>query len=161
MIRTLILILSFSCFLASCSKSDDPGTCTYKESGTVAPTSEIDSLQRWVTANRPAAIKHSSGFFYEIISSGTGTVAPTVCNNVAVRYYGWLFDLTKFDENLSGLTFSLGNLITGWQKGIPLIRTGGTIYLYLPPSLGYGSTATGAIPANSYLIFSVQLLRVE
>ena len=64
----------------------------------------------------------------------------------------------KFDENLTGTTFALGGLILGWQKGIPLIQKGGSINLYIPPSLGYGANATGSIPANSILVFTIQLV---
>jgi FKBP-type peptidyl-prolyl cis-trans isomerase len=48
----------------------------------------------------------------------------------------------------------------GWQYGLPLIKPGGKILLYLPPSLGYGSSPVGTIPANSVLIFEVQLVSV-
>ena len=60
----------------------------------------------------------------------------------------------------------LGELIPGWQKGIPLIKKGGEVKLYIPPSLGYGSqnvTSGGVVvvPANSILIFDVQLADVQ
>ncbi|MEN9448088.1 MAG: hypothetical protein RJA25_1378, partial [Bacteroidota bacterium] len=44
-----------------------------------------------------------------------------------------------------------------WQEGIPLIGKGGKIKLLIPSALGYGTTAHGAIPANSILIFDIQL----
>jgi FKBP-type peptidyl-prolyl cis-trans isomerase FkpA len=52
-------------------------------------------------------------------------------------------------------------LILGWQYGIPLVKAGGRIMLYLPPSLGYGSQSTGTIPANSVLIFDITLQGVQ
>jgi FKBP-type peptidyl-prolyl cis-trans isomerase FkpA len=55
----------------------------------------------------------------------------------------------------------LGQLIVGWQKGLPLISSGGKITLYIPPSLGYGSAAAGSIPANSILIFDIELISVS
>ena len=66
-----------------------------------------------------------------------------------------------FDQNQAGVTFTLSQLILGWQKGIPLIKKGGSIKLYLPPSLGYGCNAVGAIPPGSNLIFSIDLIDVQ
>ena len=49
----------------------------------------------------------------------------------------------------------------GWQYGIPLVKAGGRIMLYLPPSLGYGAQTVGSIPANSVLIFDITLQSVQ
>ena len=87
---------------------------------------------------------------------------PTVCNRVTVRYSGRLTSGAVFDSNLTGISFTLGQLIVGWQKGIPLIRPGGKITLYVPPSLGYGAAgAPPTIPANAYLIFDIDLVAVQ
>ncbi|MGG9963802.1 FKBP-type peptidyl-prolyl cis-trans isomerase [Ferruginibacter sp. SUN106] len=160
MIKKLLVFSSVVVLLSSCVKSKDTG-CQYKESTVVAPASEQATLQTYVNANDPAAILHPSGFYYKITAPSTGSVTPGVCSSVTVRYSGYLTNGTKFDENLSGINFVLGGLIIGWQKGIPLIKKGGTITLYLPPSLGYGSNAVGSIPANSILIFYIQLLDVQ
>ena len=160
MLKKLFGFSSIVILLASCVKGTD-NSCQYKESSAVAPASEIASVQAYVNANHPAAVMHSSGVFYEILSPGTGTATAGVCNNVTVKYSGYLTNGTKFDENLTGVSFTLGGLILGWQKGIPLIKAGGSINLYIPPSLGYGSNAVGSIPANSILVFNIQLLAVQ
>ncbi len=74
-------------------------------------------------------------------------------------YTGKLVNGTVFDQTPAGAnaTLVLGQLIVGWQKGLPLIGTGGKITLYIPPSLGYGSSAVGSVPANSILIFDIEL----
>jgi len=162
MITRLIILFSFCITFVSCLKSkDDISGCGFTESGLIAPASEVATLQAYVTANRPLAIQHPSGFFYEIFAPGTGTVTPGVCSNVKVTYAGYLTSGFKFDENTTGINFTLGQLIVGWQKGLPLIKSGGSINLYLPPSLGYGSTTVGSVPANSILLFSIQLLEVQ
>jgi FKBP-type peptidyl-prolyl cis-trans isomerase FkpA len=125
------------------------------------PASELTSLQAYVNANHPAAILHPGGFYYEINSAGTGTVTPAVCSNVTVTYVGKLTNGTQFDENTTGTTFTLGALIVGWQRGLPLIKSGGSINLYIPPSLGWGGNANGTIPANSITVFTIQLLAVQ
>ena len=160
MLKKLIGYSSIVILLASCVKGTD-NSCQYKESSAVAPASEVASLQTYINANHPGAIQHSSGLFYEIVSPGTGTTNAGVCNNVTVKYTGTLTNGTQFDQNLNGITFTLGGLILGWQKGIPLITAGGSINLYLPPSLGYGNNAVGSIPANSILVFNIQLVAVQ
>ncbi len=97
--------------------------------------------------------------YYTILDPGTGQ-APEVCDGVSVKYIGKLTDGQTFDESADPVIFNLSTLIGGWQLGIPLIKTGGKIRLYIPPSLGYGSQSTGSIPANSILIFDIDLVAV-
>ena len=158
-----IVILSFSGCLKSGSNSS---SCSYDACATVAPTAEINAVQSYLSANSLTAIQHCSGLFYTITQPGTGAT-PTVCNNVVINYEGRLTNGTVFDQSTSPANFPLSNLIKGWQNGLPLIKVGGSIMLYVPPSLGYGSTAVPAsgtrpgIPANSILIFKIDLLGVQ
>lgn len=160
MISRLVFLFSFCMIMQSCVKSSTDG-CNLTASGVVVPAGELTVLQTYVTANRPTAVLHPGGFYYELITPGTGTVTPQICSDVRVTYAGYLTNGTKFDEELVGTTFRLGQLIPGWQRGIPLIKKGGSINLILPPSLGYGNAAVGTIPANSILVFSIQLLDVQ
>ena len=164
MFSRLLILFSFCVFLSSCAKTSDPG-CTNTPSTVVVPASELTSLQAWVNANRPAAIMNPGGFYYEINPpAGTGTVTPEVCSAVTVKYTGYLTNGTKFTstaEETVPSTFNLGALIVGWQRGLPLIKAGGSINLYLPPTLGYGANAAGSVPANSILLFTIQLTAVQ
>lgn len=156
----LIPVLFMAC------KKEDTGKCTYTSPTSVAPANEIDSLRTWLAANSLEATQHSSGLFYKINSPGEGA-NPDVCTTVLVKYSGTFFNGGIFDSNTYGTTFLLGQLVNGWQIGLPLIKSGGSITLYVPPTLGYGSTAVRdqngsvRIPANSYLIFNIQLLQVN
>ena len=147
--------------LGACSKKSPD--CMYKESTATAPDSEIQAVENYLADQAiTTAIKHPSGFYYEIVSSGIGSV-PEICSRVSVSYVGRLTNGNVFDQTHgTPVTFTLGELIPGWQKGIPLIKKGGEIKLYIPPSLGYGDqnvTSGGVIvvPAHSILIFDVQL----
>ena len=163
MIKKLTFLFSVSLILAACTKSSSNSRCGYYDSGVTAPAAEIAKLQAWVNANHPAAIKDSSGVFYEITSAGTGGTA-NICSHVIIKYSGYLIftsPLFKFDESLTPVTLTLGTLIIGWQKGLKLIQAGGSINLYIPPTLGYGASGSGNIPANSYLLFNIQLVGVS
>ena len=156
--KYVLSILVSVLFATSCKQADqtpcNPSTVTAK-----APDTEIATLKQYIDANKIAATADGRGFYYSIQSPGTGT-KPTVCSTVTVNYSGKLTDNSTFDSG-NGITFGLSQLIVGWQEGIPLVAPGGTITLYLPPSLAYGSAAQNGIPANSILIFKIDLTKVE
>jgi FKBP-type peptidyl-prolyl cis-trans isomerase len=94
---------------------------------------------------------------------GTGDTA-TNGSTVTVHYRGTLTDTTVFDTSYmrEPLTFKLGarRVIRGWDQGLVGMRVGGKRTLIIPPRLGYGSKTKPNIPANSHLIFEVELLNV-
>jgi peptidylprolyl isomerase len=80
---------------------------------------------------------------------------------VVVNYTGWLWDGTQFDsswESGSPMATPLANLIPGWSQGLAGQTVGSQVLLIIPPDLGYGETAQGSIPANSTLVFVVDIL---
>ena len=87
-------------------------------------------------------------------------------NVITVNYTGWLENETQFDSSLSPgrdplvITLGAGQVIQGWDEGIPGMKVGGKRRLTIPPHLGYGNQAVGEIPANSTLIFEIDLLGV-
>jgi len=86
--------------------------------------------------------------------------------NVTVHYTGKLTNGKIFDSSLDRgepFRFDLGagQVIQGWEKGIVGMKEGGKRKLTIPPNLGYGNRPVGPIPANSTLIFDVELLRVK
>jgi peptidylprolyl isomerase len=106
-----------------------------------------------------------SGLKYKIIKKGNG-IQPTAGDKVSVHYVGTLPDGTKFDSSRDrGEPFSFsigtGQVIKGWDEGIALLHVGDKAILTIPPDLGYGAQAQGPIPANSTLIFEVELMDVK
>jgi FKBP-type peptidyl-prolyl cis-trans isomerase len=113
------------------------------------------TIQAYIAANSITAVKDPSGLYYQVVTEGTGDF-PTTKSRVTVNYSGKLVNGTVFDSG-TGYTQTLSTLIRGWQIGIPHIKTGGRIILLVPSALGYGTNSTTGIPANSVLIFTVDL----
>ena len=157
--KRILVVLSSVILLASCSKENDD-MCTYDACAVAAPASEVTQLESYLAGASITATKHCSGMYYTIDAPGSGST-PTICSNVSVKYKGQLTNGTVFDQATSPVTFPLSNLIEAWKKGIPMIKPGGKIRLYCPPSLGYGNQANGPIPASSILIFEVELVAVS
>jgi peptidylprolyl isomerase len=93
---------------------------------------------------------------------GTGAEVKTG-QTVVVKYTGWLWDGTQFDSSWDGagtFSFKVGasQVISGWDKGVVGQTVGSQLLLVVPPSEGYGDTANGSIPANSTLVFVVDIL---
>ncbi|MBA2744707.1 MAG: FKBP-type peptidyl-prolyl cis-trans isomerase [Flavisolibacter sp.] len=154
MLKNFLAIMIMAIFFSGCAKSGDGFKCLYEPCEYVAPASEIAAVQGYLTANSITATQHCSGLFYTISEPGTGQ-SPTACHAVNVTYEGRLTNGNVFDANT--ISINLSQVIAGWANGVPLIKQGGKIRLFIPPSLGYGPTAQPGIPANSILIFDVEL----
>ena len=103
----------------------------------------------------------------EEIVVGTGD-SPTVGQTVVVHYTGWLTDGKKFDSSVDrGEPFEfkigVGQVFKGWDEGVLTMKIGGKRKLTIPPTLAYGDRDVGGglIPANSTLIFDVELLGLK
>jgi FKBP-type peptidyl-prolyl cis-trans isomerase FkpA len=162
--KTIMPILFAAIIFATsgCLKTDSKSSNCVSNNTGVPSTAEISSLQAYLTTNTITATQDARGFFYSITTPGAGP-APLLSSTIIVKYTGKLENGAEFDhnQNPNGETFLLSQLIPGWQLGIPLIRKGGSIKLYLPPTLGYGCNATGAIPAGANLIFTIDLVDVQ
>lgn len=101
----------------------------------------------------------------EVIGTGDEAKAGGI---VSVNYIGTLVDGKKFDSSYDrGQPFSfvlgVGQVIRGWEEGIVGMRVGGKRKLVISPNFAYGNqeVGNGLIPANSTLIFEVELLEVQ
>ena len=104
-----------------------------------------------------------SGLLYKVEKEGTGD-APKDTDTVVVNYKGTLTDGKEFDNSYTRgepLSFRLDGVIPGWTEGLKNIKKGGKIQLVIPPDLAYGKTGVPGIPANSTLVFDVELLDIK
>ncbi|NIG88663.1 FKBP-type peptidyl-prolyl cis-trans isomerase [Serratia symbiotica] len=107
--------------------------------------------------------KTETGLLYQVEKPGTGAI-PKDSDTVVVNYKGTLTDGTEFDNSYTRgepLSFRLDGVIPGWTEGLKHIKKGGKIKLVIPPALAYGKTGVPGIPANSTLVFDVELLDVK
>ncbi|MBO5134986.1 MAG: FKBP-type peptidyl-prolyl cis-trans isomerase [Bacteroidaceae bacterium] len=103
------------------------------------------------------------GVLYRVVKEGNGGQSPTAQSVVTVHYEGRLVNGRVFDESRSRgcpEAFRLNQLIVGWQVALQRMHVGDRWTLYVPAAAGYGSRASGPIPAHSTLIFDIELLGI-
>jgi len=119
-----------------------------------------------LTFINPVSKENTMGFVIEDVQEGTGKTAQKG-KDITVHYTGYLTDGTVFDSSVSRgqpltITLGVGQVIRGWDEGFDGMKEGGKRKLTIPPEMGYGARAVGGvIPANSTLVFEVELLRVH
>jgi FKBP-type peptidyl-prolyl cis-trans isomerase FkpA len=108
-----------------------------------------------------------SGLQYAVLKPGAGAVAKAG-DHVFVHYTGWLksngkkFDSSRDRNEPIDFPLGAGRVIKGWDEGVAGMKIGEQRQLVIPPSLGYGDRAMGGdvIPANSTLVFDVELVKI-
>jgi hypothetical protein len=111
---------------------------------------------------RDKLVTTESGLQFEVLKAGAGE-APKVTDEVIVNYAGWLTDGTLFDSSYhrgEPSRFPLQSVVKGFAEALQRMQPGATYRLTIPPELAYGERAVGDIPANSTLVFHVELVRV-
>lgn len=126
-------------------------------------TAAKDFLAR--NGHEKGVVTTASGLEYKIIAAGDKKApAISATDTVTVDYRGKLIDGTEFDSSYSRgvpATFPVNGVIKGWQEALVLMKPGAKWQLFVPPELAYGQRAQSKIPANSLLIFEVNLLSAE
>ena len=111
----------------------------------------VPTAQRLCTARTP------SGLGYTMQRPGSGA-KPAADATVLVNYIGYLAATgAVFDQGMQ-TPMPVGEVIPGFSQGLQLLAKGGIVRLCIPAAMGYGSQASGPIPANSDLVFQVELL---
>ncbi|MEI7596850.1 MAG: FKBP-type peptidyl-prolyl cis-trans isomerase [Bacteroidota bacterium] len=116
------------------------------------------------SCSTPKVITTESGLQYKITSKGKGVKAE-VGDMVFVHYTGKFTNDTVFDSSVKRgepISFMLGKgqVIKGWDEGLSYLHVGDKAVFTIPPKIAYGDTQRGSIPANSTLIFDVELVKV-
>ena len=105
-----------------------------------------------------------SGLQYEVVKKADGA-QPKADDVVTVHYEGKLTDGTVFDSSIergTPIDLPVGGVIPGWVEGLQLMHVGEKVKLYIPSELAYGAQSPSpAIPANSVLVFDLELLGIK
>ena len=150
----LLTALGLALALSACSASKP------------ANSAAVTAAQSYMSANAklPGVVTLPSSLQYKIVTSGPADGAhPRLSDEAKVHYEGKLVSGQVFDSSFERgvpADFPLDGLVQGWVEALQLMRPGDEWILYVPPSLGYGDEDKGPIPANSVLIFRIQLLGV-
>lgn len=163
--KPLVVTLAFIGLLAGCG--EDPEKERFRQE--LIDKALNDETRKagteFLASNREreAVSVTDSGLQIEHLRKGDGA-SPTASDTVVVHYEGTRVDGGVFDSSYARekpATFPLNQVIRGWREGLMLMQEGGEAVLYLPPELAYGATSpTPDIPANSTLIFRVELIEV-
>jgi len=116
-------------------------------------------IQQYLADHQLTAQKHESGIYYIIDNQG-GDERPNDYSVITVNYKGYLTNDSIFGQTEADtpLVKTLNTFIPGWRIGVPLIGSEGKITLLLPSYYAFGTSSNGKIPANSVVIFDIELL---
>ena len=145
------------------------GLSACKKGDLTADQAAIDDakIQAYMAANNVTATKDASGIYYKVLKTGTGAY-PTSVSTIQVAYTGKYLNGDTFDQSGNYVT-TLANTIKGWQIGMLKVNagslgvsnTGGRILLIVPSALAYGTAGSGALPPNTVLTFTIDLIGVS
>ena len=143
--KILYCLLALPFFFSSCGEEDRDYDQEIRD---------FIARKNWTIAERTP-----DGLFVVIDVPGS-LEKPTASSTVTVDYRGYLLNESVFDSSFgkTPLTIGLNQVIRGWTIGIPKFGRGGKGKILMPPSLGYGDRGQNGIPANSVLIFDVELI---
>ena len=156
--RFLIFLVIISIF--SCTDENIVVTRTKQEQFNL----DLERIQGYLNENNLEGFESlDNGLHYKILEEGNSSF-PKNGDTLDVEYVGQLLNGLEFDRSYTNQPFEfiLGSneVIQGWELGVPLIDEEGTILLIIPSGLAYGTTTSGSIPENSFLIFRIKLFDI-
>jgi len=150
-----LFVISSLCLLSafSCTAQNDK------------PSPTLEKGVKFLADNKTneGVVTTESGLQYRIIKEGEGA-SPSLEDKVTVHYTGKLIDGKVFDSSVERgqpATFGINQVIKGWEEGLQLMKPGAKFEFFIPSDLAYGERAVSTIPANSTLIFEVELISVK
>jgi peptidylprolyl isomerase len=172
MLPLILAVLALAAALAGCGSSTAPGIVLAPSGASTSATTT--SASSTSSTPLPSALKTEPRFsppsgappkklISKDVIKGTGPAITSPSQTVTVAYVGKVYKTGKvFDASWdhpgkAPLTAPLTNLIPGWQQGLIGMRVGGRRELIIPPSLAYKGQAQAKIPANSTLVFVIDL----
>lgn len=146
----LFALIAIAAAFTSCNSNDSQAQLD----------ADLAIIEKYLADNNLSADEIDLGLYVIKDYEGNGN-RPNSNSQVLVNYRGYLTDGTEFDKNLNATTpFNLAGVVQGWQRGIPQFKEGGYGTILMASYLGYGENSRPNIPANSVLIFDIELVAV-
>ena len=99
-----------------------------------------------------------SGLKYKVLTAGAGGAHPTNTDVTLINYTGRLLTGSTFDKSQQPTPMPVAGVVPGFAEALKTMTKGEKARFWMPPALGYGAEAKGPIPANSTLVFDVELV---
>ena len=115
----------------------------------------------FLTRNARAAgvMTTPSGLQYKVLQPGApGAPKPTNSDVALINYEGKLLNGTTFDKSPQPVPMPVTGVVPGFSEALKLMPKGARYRVWIKPSLAYGAEAKGPIPANSVLVFDIELI---
>lgn len=120
---------------------------------------EDDQINSYVTSkNLTVTEKTASGLRYIVTKANPTGAALKAGQTINVNYAGTLLSGKSFDSGNFNFVLGGGRVIAGFDEGIAKMKVGEKATLIFPSTLGYGSSGSGPIPANSPLVFDIEVV---
>jgi len=139
--------------------------------GVVATVGVIQGMAWWKVQNDPVVVflkknrsgdktvvELPSGLQYKVLAPGKGGPKPTDSDIALVNYEGKLTNGTTFDKSQQPTPMKVTDVVPGFSEALKQMPKGSKYRFWIKPSLGYGDKVMGPIPANSILVFDVEML---
>lgn len=149
--KQVLFVLMSIALLSSCKKDDNAISPEQRQ------TENKIAIEAYLKENNLTAQSTTSGLYYIVEEKGNG-VFPTVRDKVTVNYKLYTLEGRTLEQSQNPITFSLLNVIKGWQEGIPKFSEGGQGKLFVPSHLAYGERSPSS---GKPLVFDVQLKKVN
>lgn len=120
-----------------------------------------DPVALFMAQNRSAdrtVVETPSGLQYKVLTPGSEAARPTTDDVVLIMYKGSLTNGTVFDQSERPTPMAISDVVPGFSEALTLMARGAKYRVWIKPSLGYGDRASGPIPANSVLVFDIELI---
>lgn len=107
--------------------------------------------------------KTETGLYYSILNEGEGEKLIGYKDQVSFSYKGSFLNGNTFQVigKEEPLVYKVNQLIIGWQDALMMLKEGGRIHIIIPPQLGYATQKTDVIPANTVLMYELEVLEVK
>lgn len=120
---------------------------------------EDEQINNYISSKNLAVTeKTNSGLRYIVTKANPSGAALKVGQTINVNYAGTLLSGKSFDSGNFNFVLGGGRVIAGFDEGIAKMRVGEKATLIFPSTLGYGSSGSGPIPANSPLVFDIEVV---